>query len=66
MFRFQENQQKHMETYKYLQPHERRLGEWPTSGPNNSKNSELTRVLNNSVGTLPHKVVKACNSPPAS
>ena len=47
-------------------PHEGRLGQRPTSGPNDSEtlklwNSELTRVHDDSIKTLPHRV-KARNS----
>ena len=58
LFRFQEISEsnwKRINVCNSSNPHEQ-LGQRPTSGPNNSKNSELTRVLNNSVGTLPHRV----------
>ena len=59
------NNHSHLGSPSPCNPHECRLGQWSTSGSNDSE-TQLTHVLNDSVRTLPHWVWKLANSPPVS
>ena len=50
-----ENNHSHMGSSNPSNPHEGRLGQRPTRTLKKHWSSELTRVLNNSVRTLPHR-----------